>query len=366
MAKSPASTSRRLARRALAWPGKFWRSGWWQKIVSVLVIVVILVVSTMYGIAQWYIHTESSKPLVYGTSFIPDYASWLGVDPQETMDSLIGIGVKQFRLVSYWSDGEPTKGQYDFSQLDWQFKKAEKAHAKVSLALGLRQPRWPECHAPSWVDINAPDKNWQPQLESYISAVVNRYKDSPALDSYQLENEYFLHGFGICTNFDRQRLVDEYNLVKKLDPNHTLIVSRSNNALGIPIGEPKPDKYGISVYKRVWDARLSHRYLEYPIPAWFYGFLAGLQKIHDGRDMIAHELQAEAWGPNYTPITQISLDEQNKSLNAKRLEDRFGYGKATGMREIYLWGSEYWYYRLVVLHDPSLWNVAKKEYAHQQ
>jgi hypothetical protein len=82
--------------------------------------------------------------------------------------------------------------------------------------------------------------------------------------------------------------------------------------------------------------------------------------------MIIHELQAEAWGPQYKPITQISLDEQNKSLNAKRLKDRFGYGKATGMREIYLWGGEYWYYRLVVLHDPSLWNVARQEFAANQ
>jgi hypothetical protein len=366
MAQRPNISSRQVVRKITGWPVRFWRRGWWQKIVSIIIVIVLLLVSCMYGIAEWYIHTESSKPLHYGVSFIPDYADYLGVNPQDTMDALIGIGVKHFRLVSYWSDIEETEGQYDFSQLDWQFKKAEAAHAKVSLALGLRQPRWPECHAPKWVDINAPDAQWQPQLEQFMSAVVNRYKDSPALDSYQLENEYFLHGFGICTNFDRQRLVDEYQLVKRLDPKHTVIVSRSNNVLGIPLGQPKPDKYAVSVYKRVWDARLTHRYLEYPIPAWFYGFLAGLQKIHDGRDMAIHELQAEAWAPGYKDLSQVSLAEQNNSLNAKRLKDRFQYGKATGMREIYLWGGEYWYYRLMVLHDPSLWNVAKQQYGQSQ
>ena len=85
--------------------------------------VILLLVGSMYGIAQWYIHSEASKPLQMGVSFIPDYAQSLGVDPQQTMDALLNIGVKQFRLVSYWSDMEQTPGQYDFSQLDWQFKK---------------------------------------------------------------------------------------------------------------------------------------------------------------------------------------------------------------------------------------------------
>jgi hypothetical protein len=365
MAKDQSMPSR-LGRKVFSWPLSFWQRGWWQKLVSVIIVIVILLVGSMYGIAEWYIQTEKSKPLELGVSFIPDYAQSLGVDPQANMDALLNIGVRHFRLVSYWSDIEQTPGRYDFSQLDWQFKKAEARHAKITLSVGLRQPRWPECHAPGWVDLKAPRQTWQPQLEQFMKAVVNRYKDSPSLQSYQVENEYFLVGFGICQDMSRQRLVDEYNLVKQLDPHHTAIVARSNNGIGIPIGAPRPDEYAISVYKRVWDAQVTHRYFEYPIPAWFYGFLAGLQKIHDGRDMIIHELQAEAWGPQYKPITQISLDEQNKSLNAKRLKDRFGYGKATGMREIYLWGGEYWYYRLVVLHDPSLWNVARQEFAANQ
>ncbi len=316
----------------------------------------------MYGIAQWYIHSERSKPLEQGVSFIPDYAKSLGLDPQETMDALTGIGVRHFRLVSYWSDMEQSPGKYDFSQLDWQFKKAETAHSKVILVLGLRQPRWPECHYPGWVDISQPQSKWQPQLETFMSKVIERYKDSPSLQQYQLENEYFLHGFGNCTNFSRQRLIDEYNLVKKADPHHSIIIGRSNNSLGFPTGQPQPDEFSISVYKRVWDANFSHRYLEYPQPAWFYGFLAGTQKIFLHKDMMIGELQAEAWPPRGQTIQNTSLAEQNKSLNAKRLKDRFQYGRATGMRQIYLWGAEYWYYRLVKLDDPSLWNVAKQEF----
>ena len=332
-----------------------------KKLLLSVVLVLSVMLLIMWGVAMWYKASQSSKPLQLGVSFIPSYASSLGVDPQKNLDELLNIGVKHLRLTSYWSEGEPKEGHYDFSQLDWQFQKAEQHNAKIMLSLGLRQPRWPECHIPDWA-VNQPADRWQPQLEDYIKAVVERYQDSPALQSYQLENEYFLKGFGTCTNFDRQRLIDEYNLVKETDPDHPIVIGRSNNAVGFPVGQPTPDEYSISVYKRVWDAGFSHRYLEYPFPAWFYGWIAGVQEIFQHRNMMISELQAEAWPPNYKSIPETSLSEQSKSLDAKRLQDRLKYGEDTGMRQIYLWGGEYWYYRKEVLEDPSLWNVAKQKF----
>ena len=32
-----------------------------------------------------------------------------------------------------------------------------------------------------------------------------------------------------------------------------IIIGRSNNALGFPIGQPQPNEFSISVYQRVWD-----------------------------------------------------------------------------------------------------------------
>lgn len=343
----------------------YWHKSILYRITVVACGLLIIAVASMYGVARWYIAQNNAKPEVVGTSFIPAYAESLGLNSQETLDALLtDMDVKHLRLVSYWDQLEPSPGTYDFSLLDWQFKKAEAANAKVSLSIGLRQPRWPECHMPAWA-VDRPKEDWQPRLEQFIVAVVNRYKDSPSLESYQLENEYFLKAFGICPDFSRDRLVSEYTVVKKADPHHPVIISRSNNALGSPINDPKPDAYGVSIYKRVWFVPLG-RYLEYPFPAWFYGFLAGTQKIIDGRDMIIHELQAEAWPPNGQSITQTSLSEQNKSFNANYFVDRIEYGKATGMREMYLWGSEYWYYRKVIMHDPSLWNVAKSAFKTNQ
>ena len=341
--------------------------GWWQrrplyqKILAWIIAILLTIVGCMYGIASWYIAKHADEPMHVGVTFIPTYARSFGLDAQETMQAMIDdLGMRRFRLVSYWDEIESTKGQYDFTDLDWQFKKAEESGSKVSLAIGLRQPRWPECHMPTWAK-SEPSQQWYGELNNYMTAVVNRYKGNPALESYQLENEFFLEVFGKCTDFNRQRLIDEYDMVKKLDPGHPLIVSRSNNALGFPVGKPQPDEFGISVYKRVWDKTVTKRYFEYPFPAWFYAFLAGGGELLTGKDMIIHELQAEAWLPEGYSFQTASAEEQYKSMNPARLHDRFEYGRATGMHTMDLWGAEWWYWRKVKFNDPGLWDAAKDE-----
>lgn len=359
--KQPNHNTKTIARiksKLLGW----WRANLWNKVVIITATILVISVGGMYAIAQWYIYSHKNTPLRLGATFIPDYAQSFGLDPKETLSAMIDdLGIKRVRLVSYWENGESQRGKYDMSFLDWQFKMAEESNVKVSLSIGLRQPRWPECHLPGWAN-KIPKSQWQPELEKYIAVVVNRYKNSPALDSYQLENEYFLKAFGECPDFSRDRLVSEYNLVKRLDPNHALVVSMSNNAIGTPLYEPTPDMWAISVYKRVWDKTFTHRYFEYPFPAWYYAFRAGWVQITRGHDSFIHELQAEAWLPSGIAIQDAPLAEQDKSLNAQRLKDRFEYGRATGMRTIDMWGVEWWYWRKVKMNDPSVWNVAKEEY----
>lgn len=351
-----------LPGRALRWYLRYWRRNWLHKSFVILIAIIMFMVSGMYGIARWYMWTQRDKPITMGASFVPAYASSFGLDPKETLDAMLyDLNIRQLRFVSYWNQIEATQGRYDFSQLDWQFEKANQANAKVSLAIGLRQPRWPECHMPNWAKP-LPKEVWAAQLKAFMSAVIDRYGDNPALESYQLENEYFLKVFGICPDHSRDRLIDEYYFVKGLDTDTPVIISRSNNAIGFPINEPTPDKFAVSVYKRVWDKTLTKRYVEYPFPAWFYGFLAGGGKILTGKDLAIHELQAEPWPPDGKGIQDVSIAEQDKSVNAERLRGRFEYGRNTGIRSMDLWGAEYWYYRKVKLNEPSLWNVAKEEY----
>lgn len=341
----------------------FWRKSLLNRILAGTLAVIMLFVAGMYGVAQWYIFKHRNEPLQMGVTFIPDYALQLGLIPEDTMDAIIDdLGVKHFRLVSYWKNGEAVEGQYDFSFLDWQFEKAQAADAKVSLAIGLRQPRWPECHMPKWAE-HLPKSEWQAKLKDYMKAVIERYGDHPALESYQLENEFFMTVFGICPDHSRERLVDEYHFVKSLDKDTPVVISRSNNWVGLPVNEPTPDKFAISVYKRVWDQTITKRYFEYPLPAWFYASLAGGAEIVTGKDMMIHELQAEAWLPNGFTMLTAPKEELYKSLNPDRLRGRFSYGKATGMKQMDLWGVEWWYYMKERRDSPELWDVAREEFS---
>ncbi len=341
----------------------WWKARFWHKIFAIVMVAVLLFVSGMYAVAQWYIYSQKGKPVSIGATFVPAYALRLGVDPKQTLYAIFHeLGVKDIRLVSYWNRIESTPGTYDFKELDWQFKMAEDAGAKVSLSVGLRQPRWPECHAPTWAKQH-PKEFWYPRLKTFMTAVIERYRDNPALDSYQLENEFFLKVFGKCNDFERDRLVDEAKLVKQLDPHHTLIISRSNNGVGLPVGQPTPDLFGVSIYKRVWDKTITKRYFEYPFPAWFYASLAGGGKIVSGKDLMIHELQAEPWVPEGYDIANAPVKELYKSMNAERLRDRFEYAKATGMKRMDLWGVEWWYQMKVLRGEPDIWNTAVEEYS---
>lgn len=317
--------------------------------------------ATMYGIARWYIDSRDTQQAVLGASFVPDYARYLGEDPRAVLAAMLDdLHVRHLRLVSYWSDIEASKGNYDFSELDAEFAAANARGAKVTLAIGLRQPRWPECHFPSWV---APENvaAWELPLNRFLAAVVSRYHTNPALESYQLENEYFLPAFGHCPDSSRDRLIREAALVRSLDPHHPLIFSRSQNAIGWPVGEPHGDLYGVSVYQEVWSPILRH-YLVYPFPAWYYGFLAGAERLQSGRDTFIHELQAEPWAPHGLDIRHTTLEEQNKTFDAAQLRHTVSYAENTGMKRIDLWGAEYWYYRKAQLHDPSVWEAAQQIY----
>jgi hypothetical protein len=356
---------KRLFGKFLACQKKFWiSSSKWRKAWLCLLLAAVILISLMYSVAQWFIWNHRNEPLRLGATFIPNYAVQFGLDPQETLDAVINdLGVKKLRLVSYWSDGESVQGKYDFSFLDWQLDMAREANIPVSLAIGLRQPRWPECHMPTWAK-DQPKPIWQPALYDYIAATVERYQDDPIIESWQLENEFLLSVFGQCPDHDRQRLIEEFDLVKSIDDSRPIIVNRSNNATpSWPIGQPRADLVGASIYKRVWDGTITKRYFEYPIPAWFYAFLGGMTEITTDRTTFIHELQAEAWPPRGQSIIKTPLEEQDKSMNAVMLKDRFEYGRATGMKEIDLWGVEWWYWRKAKMNDSSLWEVAKQEFS---
>jgi hypothetical protein len=340
----------------------FWAErSFFGKIFVIILAIVFFFSSVAFGISQYYVLKHRNQPLVFGATFVPNYARYFELDPKETLQAMIDdLGIRRFRLVSYWKIHEPQPDKYDFSELDWQFDMIEAAGGEIALAIGLRQPRWPECHGPEWAMAKTVPE-WTDDLNEYMGEVIDRYKDRASLVEYQLENEYFLSVFGECPDFSRERLIKEAEYVKSKDPDTTLVISRSNNAIGFPIGEPRPDKFALTVYKRVWDKTLTKRYYEYPFPAWFYGFLAGGGEILTGKELFVHEIQTEAWLPEGYSMKTAPVEELYKTLNSDRLKSRMKYGVNTGMKTIDLWGVEWWYHMKTKRDAPEIWNTAKTE-----
>lgn len=337
---------------------------WLKKILRSKVFRIVIGILLAWYILFWFagylnpIFFQPVKGPNYGVSFSAKRARELDVDPKANFEALLDdMGFRRFRLMSYWDEIEKKRGQFDFAELDWQMDEVAKYQGKVSLGLGLRQPRWPECHAPEWSN-QLKGNDWKQALYAFMEIVVKRYENHPALDSWQLENEAVNNWFGTCDKPDVQRLNEEFKLVKSWS-RKPVWMSLSDQH-GYPINPPKPDKFGFSVYRWVWNDKIppTQSYLIYPTPIWYHRLRAAIIKAYTGREIFIHELQVEPWGPVDTKY--LSVEEQNKSMSLRQIHDNIMFARQIGEKEIYLWGSEWWYWRKVN-GDDSVWKQVKHE-----
>ncbi|HET9850752.1 MAG TPA: beta-galactosidase [Candidatus Saccharimonadales bacterium] len=350
------------------WPlisfGRAWRrlrkSRWWIRWPAYIIIAYAVIVSV-----SWLV--DEAMPKVkdpqFGVSFSIEYAEELGNNWRANYQALLNdLGFKRLRLMSYWELVEPQKGKYDFKDLDWQFAQANAHHAKITLAIGLRQPRWPECHEPNWAKADPIESAaWKANLYSFITTVVNHYKNNPALESYQLENEPENNWFGGCREgaAPKSRLSYEFNMVKKLDPSHPVWMSLSDEH-GLPLGKPVPDAYGFSIYRVVYSTNTPiHFYITYPITDWYHRLRVWLIKEIQHRPVYVHELQLEPWGSK--PTEDLTIAQQNKSMSVAQIHKSIAYSEKTGIRLQYMWGGEWWYWRKTHFNDSGPWNAIKEE-----
>lgn len=294
----------------------------------------------------------------YGVSFSAKRARELGLDPHANLTALLSdMKIKNYRLMSYWDETESTRGTFDFSELDWEVNEVAKYGGTVSLSVGLRQPRWPECHQPNWA-YELKGNVWKQALYAYMEVVVKRYEKNSTVISWQLENEAYNNWFGTCDLPDDQRVKEEFALLSSWTEK-PIWMSLSDQH-GYPINQPVPDKYGYSVYRWVWNTKFPPygTYLIYPTPVWYHRLRAAIIKAYTGKDIFIHELQLEPWGPSDTK--DLSVEEQNKSMSLQQIHDSLAFAREIGAKDIYVWGGEWWYWRMVN-GDPSVWNTVKHE-----
>lgn len=289
----------------------------------------------------------------YGVSFSVKQCHNFGIDPMETLSWLTEQGWRRFRLMSYWNEHEPHPGIYDFASLDAQVKHIAKAGGIITLCLGVKQPRWPEYHWPKWTKtVSAAERN--KALLHYIETVVNRYKHHGCIQSYQLENEALLRGFGKDIDINRDRLVLEYQRVRLADSTRPVYMSTSNG-WGIPVRQPRPASIGFSYYSVMHQGGKYRRTIQKP---WLHRLRAAIIRVFLRRPVFIHELQCEPWGP--TAIWKMPVAMQDESMGVAQIKRNMADARKIGRYPIDLWGAEWWYWRAAKQGDPSIWQAIQQ------
>lgn len=312
-----------------------------------LLIFIISVIS--FSLMALFIRPSG---IVLGTTISPHYAEELGLNARDILiDAHRQLGMRHFRIPVHWWRYEHYEGEFNFSELDELLDYADNNNLHITLAVGQKVPRWPECFDPFWVEDYS-QADYEVALMNFLQQVLARYADRPSIRRWQVENEAYFP-FGECRKLRPEFVQLEKNVVRSVVPNRMIQTTVSGEQSFWAMSALRADIVGASLYRTVASPGIGH--LTFPhIPFW-YRAQATLTRLIGSRVIIS-ELQAEPWG-----VHSIDRDQDNftqvalEAFPASRLREQVYFAKATGIREIYLWGIEWWYL-LKVKGESALWN----------
>lgn len=320
--------------------------------IILIVIAVLVAVSIIAMTRFWWM--QRSEQEVIGVSFSQVQAERYGSDWKDNYISMIDeLGFRHIRIATYWDRIEKIPGEYDFSEIDFMIEEAKKRNAKITLVLGQKTIRVPECYYPSWLDKNDSNEVGS-QVNKMIKATAERYKNEPVIEAWQLENEFLLRSFGDCPqqNLTREALNTELSTLKSVDTSRPIILTQSDQ-IGWPVSGPFGNNYGFSMYRYVWSPI---GYYRYPQSGLFNWWKASIISWYANQKTKVHELQAEPW--DKVGNENLEYERSRQTMNPKQLLDNLEYARQTQIKRIDLWGSEWWYAMRIQGH-PEMWETVK-------
>lgn len=340
----------RFSRRILA--GKF--------AATVLVFIGLLILGVA-DFAHRLLPPDPHRAILWGVTFSNKYSRSLGLDWKENFEAMMReLRPKKLRLVAYWDEIEKKQGMYDFSDLDWQMMRARQSGTEVILALGMKVPRWPECHIPEWVSGWTPEEQ-QEALERYMKMIIMHYRESSTVTIWQVENEPFLR-FGDCPVRQKNFLDQEVVQVKTMDPTRPILITDGGEFGDWYSSARRGDIFGTTMYRKIFPKFFGSVFgvIEYPLaPSYFRvkeNIIRRLADIPNKRFLVS-ELQAEPWGR--LPLSKLPYHEQTAIFSPEYFLQTIEYAKNTGFDEYYLWGIEWWYWAREKQGDVRFWESAK-------
>jgi hypothetical protein len=317
--------------------------------------IVIGVFVILYLIAFQAMNLKMDTDYTAGVTFSRPYAIDLGVDPDETLAaSLDDLGVRHFRIPAYWSLLQPVKDQWDWEWLDNDLDAIAERGGTVTLAIGHKLPRWPECWTPIWAR-DLPQPEMELAVKDLLTQVIARYKDHPAVTAWQVENEPNFP-FGICPPIRKNFIDEEIAHVRSLDSTKPIATTDSGELTLWGLGK-KVELLGVSVYRVVISPVGVFNY--WFMPPQFYLRKGQLtQTFYGTKQVYISEFQMEPWVD--TTIPEATLAEQYRTFDIQRMQKNIAYAKKMGVPRIDFWGVEWWYYMKVIHNTPTFWEQAKQ------
>lgn len=301
------------------------------------------------------------RNIIWGLTYSTKFSRQLGLDWQKTYESILEeLHPSKIRLVAYWDQIEKEQGKFDFSEIDWLLQKSAVSNTKIIFNFGMKVPRWPECHIPSWAkdfDVEIREEI----LRQYIKIVASRYKDNKTIEMWQLENEPFLN-FGECPNRGENFFDRELVLLKSIDSTRPILVT-DGGEFGLWYKAVKSgDVFGTTMYRNVYLNSISWLIgnIDYSLsPSYFILKERTIRLLTDdfNKRFIVAEFQAEPW--THLQVQEVSYDEQIRLFSPSYFTDTIIYAKGAGFDEYYLWGAEWWYFMKTKYNNSEYWNYAK-------
>lgn len=315
-------------------------------ISSATVITLALFVSAFV----WLNNRPTTKP-VFGVTYSWVYAERLGQNPVKTYERIVDdLEVKDVRIPLYWSEIEHEEGEFDWSIPDALLQLSEDHGVNLTVVIGSKVPRWPECYVPDWAEKFSEIYQQQAVLK-FIEEAVDRYKSSASVIRWQVDNEPFFP-FGICSQISQAQFQERVDLVRSLDDRPIQVTV--SGELGPWLDSAKSaDILGISMYRQTWNDLFGH--FVYPLTPDYYYFRSTLIRGAVSQ-VVVSELQAEPWFS--APIESKPLLEWYDSFTVEMFNQNVQFAQEAGLSEAYLWGAEWWY-ALKEQGDDRLWEEAR-------
>jgi hypothetical protein len=323
--------------------------------ITLILLIIGIPFGALVGFLWIGVPRTTTNPLKVGVTFSQTYATSLKLDWKETLTAALDdLHIRFFRIPAYWNIVEPKQGRYDWSSMDFQLDEIAKRGGHVILSVGLKSPRWPECWMPDWARTLSTDEEHDARLR-YLKSTVERYKDHPALQSWQIENEPSFR-FGECPPPNLEFFKREIDLVRSIDPHHPVATTDSGElATWLAVG-PQVDRLGVSVYRIVRVMWLGWVWPYDWVPPYWYARKAALVSPWV-KQIYVSEFQMEPWLESSALDTP--LDRQFETFTPERMKKNFDFATRMQITEIHFWGVEWWYWMKTQKNDARFWDLAR-------